>query len=78
VVFNKLQYFKNNPSFNPSAVSQVSKAAKNLCMWVLAIESHTGMRRAFKMRYARANEADGVVGVSLRSSFAYVPNVALA
>lgn len=67
-MLNKLQYFKNNPSFNPSAVSQVSKAAKSLCVWVLAIESHASMRRAFKMRYAKANEADLVVSATCHTT----------
>jgi hypothetical protein len=45
-MYSKLQYFKKNPSFNSAAVAQVSKAAKTLCLWVLAVERYATMRRS--------------------------------
>ena len=44
-MLKKLKKYVENPKFKPEIVEKVSKAAKSLCMWVLAIELYARVFR---------------------------------
>lgn len=40
VTVRRLQSYVRNKNFRPEAVEQVSKAARSLCVWVLAVDQY--------------------------------------
>ncbi|KAK3233895.1 hypothetical protein CYMTET_55825, partial [Cymbomonas tetramitiformis] len=53
----KLQPFVRNPNFKPSAVEQVSRAARSLCVWVLAVDQYAKLRATIKQRAVKLEQA---------------------
>jgi len=54
----KLKKYMNNPEFQPSIVEKVSKAAKSLCQWVLAIGTYARVAKSVAPKKARLSEAE--------------------
>jgi dynein heavy chain len=49
--------------FNPAAVEKVSRAAKSLCQWVIAIDVYAGVYKTIEPKRARLAEAEETVSV---------------
>ncbi|ORZ39411.1 dynein heavy chain and region D6 of dynein motor-domain-containing protein [Catenaria anguillulae PL171] len=53
----KLRKYIENPSFTPEAVEKVSKAARSMCMWVLAMDIYTRVNKEVEPKRKRLAEA---------------------
>lgn len=52
-MLKKLVKYVENPKFVPEVVEKVSKAAKSLCMWVLAIHLYATVFRTVQPKKAK-------------------------
>ncbi|KNE58518.1 hypothetical protein AMAG_04085 [Allomyces macrogynus ATCC 38327] len=53
----KLKKYIENPSFTPEAVEKVSRAARSMCMWVLAMDIYTRVNKEVEPKRKRLTEA---------------------
>ncbi|KAI9190457.1 hypothetical protein H9P43_001891 [Blastocladiella emersonii ATCC 22665] len=53
----KLRKYIENPNFTPEAVEKVSKAARSMCMWVLAMDIYTRVNKEVEPKRRRLLEA---------------------
>ncbi|KAL7754338.1 hypothetical protein RI367_000319 [Sorochytrium milnesiophthora] len=53
----KLKKYIENPNFTPEAVEKVSRAARSMCLWVLAIDIYTRVSKEVAPKRKRLEEA---------------------
>ncbi|KAI9224248.1 dynein heavy chain and region D6 of dynein motor-domain-containing protein [Blastocladiella britannica] len=53
----KLRKYVESPNFTPEAVEKVSRAARSMCMWVLAMDIYTRVNKEVEPKRKRLNEA---------------------
>jgi dynein heavy chain len=63
-VTKKLKKYIEMPTFNPDAVEKVSKAAKSLCMWGVAINLYSRVFREVQPKKKRLEEAQQTLEVT--------------
>jgi dynein heavy chain len=56
-IAKKLKKYIENPSFTPEAVEKVSRAARSMCMWVLAMDIYTRVNKEVEPKRKRLLEA---------------------
>ena len=56
-VVKKLRKYTVDPDFTPDTVGRVSKAAKSLCMWCLAMDKYSEVAKTVEPKRKALNEA---------------------
>ena len=59
----KLQKYASNEEFTPDSVGRVSKAAKSLCMWVLAMDTYHSVAKTVEPKKVAKAEAEAKLKV---------------
>ena len=59
----KLQKYASNEEFTPDTVGRVSKAAKSLCMWVLAMDTYHSVAKTVEPKKVAKAEAEAKLKV---------------
>ncbi|KAI9144540.1 dynein heavy chain and region D6 of dynein motor-domain-containing protein [Paraphysoderma sedebokerense] len=66
-VIQKIKPYIDNPDFEVSVISKVSKAATSICAWVRAMEKYYWVSRAIEPKRARLKEAQESLDVTLKT-----------
>ncbi|KAG9392138.1 Dynein heavy chain and region D6 of dynein motor [Carpediemonas membranifera] len=62
-IIKKIRKYAANPDFHPDKVEKVSKAAKSLCMWVLAMLVYSDVAKTVAPKRQRLKEAEDELSV---------------
>jgi dynein heavy chain len=62
-ILKKLQKYIKMEDFNPEKVGKVSTAAKSLCMWVIAMDTYSGVSKTVEPKKKQLKEAEETLGV---------------
>eukprot|EP00741_Cyanophora_paradoxa_P024436 tig00022075_g23593.t1 len=57
-IVQKLKKYVTNPEFQPATVEKVSKAAKSLCQWVLAMNTYARVAKSVEPKRAKLAQAE--------------------
>jgi dynein heavy chain, axonemal len=58
VILKKTRVYVENKEFDPAIIDKVSKVAKSMCMWVIAIEKFSKIYKIVEPKIAKQKEAE--------------------